>query len=307
MSSRDLQEMSKNTSGDKMISPLFGKSAMKAWQDLLRTIVMPICQVGALENLLHKHGGASGRVFAGGVVLTGDPGCGKSALAYHAATVAASMNPLVKLVDVSCTSLISKEVGSSERSIHRLFEAARAAAPCIMLMDGIETIACVRGNDNTTEGTMDRVLSTLLTELDGIDSENVSQENPACLAIIGITHNYNWIDPALRRPGRLGKVIEMGRPEHEARRSIVLRELAGSSYAHDSTTILNDYLDPVESLAEHVATETKGFTASGLIAVCNDAKMLSSKAWYEDSLGQDVKLQTIHILDAVESRRAAER
>jgi peroxin-6 len=78
-----------------------------------------------------------------------------------------------------------------------------------VLMDGIENIAAVRGNDNTIKGTMDRVLSTLLTELDGVDSETFSLDKPACLSIIAITHNANWIDPALRRPGSLGRVIDM--------------------------------------------------------------------------------------------------
>jgi SpoVK/Ycf46/Vps4 family AAA+-type ATPase len=306
MSAKDLQEISSVTEGSPVSLPLYGKSAEIAWQELLRTIVIPICQVGALDTLLHQQGGRGGKIFAGGVILTGDPGCGKSALAYHAAAVASTMNPSVKLVDVSCTSLISKEVGSSERSMHRLFEAARAAAPCILLMDGIENVAAVRGNDNTTEGTMDRVISTLLTELDGVDSEQFSQENPACLAIIGITHNSSWIDPALRRPGRLGSVIEVGRPEHEARKNIVLRELKESNYVHDITIIDNSY-HGLESLAEFVAAETEGLTGAVIIAVCNEAKVFSSRAWREDMTGQDVQLKPGHVLAAIKSRRAGVR
>jgi transitional endoplasmic reticulum ATPase len=65
----------------------------------------------------------------------------------------------------------------------------------------------VRGNDTTTEGTMDRLLSTILVELDGIDDD--MRGEAAGIAVIGTTHNVEWIDPALRRPGRLGRVTRL--------------------------------------------------------------------------------------------------
>ena len=136
MSGKDLLEISMNGHSQSTTFPLLGKDARDAWEDIRRTVVIPICQATALKDLIFHTGGEGGRIFSGGVLLTGKPGCGKSAIAYHAAMVASNLNPAVKLVDVSCTSLISKEVGSSERSIHRLFEAARAAAPCILLMSG---------------------------------------------------------------------------------------------------------------------------------------------------------------------------
>lgn len=303
MSAKDLEKIPRVTVGGSLSLPIYGESGETAWQEIMRTIVMPLCQVEALQTLLDKNGGQSGKTFAGGVLLTGDPGCGKSALAYHAATVASSMNPSIKLVEVSCTSLISKEVGSSERSIHHLFEAVRAATPCILLMDGIETVAGVRGNDNTTEGTMDRVLSTLLTELDGVDSEEHPQKSAGCLAIIGICQNTDWVDPALRRPGRFGKVIEVGRPEHEARKSIVLRELSGSQYANAETGV-NDGYHGLESLAEFVAKETEGLTGAAILAVCDDAKVLSSKASSEGQSWQPAIVKPGHLLAAIKARRA---
>jgi SpoVK/Ycf46/Vps4 family AAA+-type ATPase len=137
-------------------------------------------------------------------------------------------------------------------------------------MDGIENVAAVRGNDNTTEGTMDRVLSTLLTELDGVDNDNFSQDKAGGIAIIGITHNINWIDAALRRPGRLEKIIELGRPELEARRAIILKEI------HKTPSIQSDELktaSQLEDLAQFVAEQTQSMTGAAVIAVCDEAKM----------------------------------
>ncbi|CAJ1969702.1 unnamed protein product [Cylindrotheca closterium] len=302
MSGKDLLEMSKNGQhqSNSFPFPLFGKSAGEAWENIRRTVVVPICQAMALKNLIYHTGGQGGRIFSGGVLLTGKPGCGKSALAYHAAMVASNLNPAVKLVDVSCTSLISKEVGSSERSVHRLFEAARAAAPCILLMDGIENVAAVRGNDNTTEGTMDRVLSTLLVELDGVNGEKSSEDNGAGFAVIGITHNSKWIDPALLRPGRLGHIIELGYPEYEARKEIVLREFKGAECVDDSS----EYgFKDVKSLSDFIASKTEGFSGAIIIAVCNEAKMLSSRALTKESTHMELRPQ--HILSAIEARTGA--
>jgi SpoVK/Ycf46/Vps4 family AAA+-type ATPase len=97
-------------------------------------------------------------------------------------------------------------VGGSERAVHQLFLSARAVAPCILLLENIDVIAAVRGNDSTSEGTMDRVLSTLLIELDGIEDSWVASGG---VAVIGTTQNSEWIDPSLKRPGRLDRVLSL--------------------------------------------------------------------------------------------------
>lgn len=190
--------------------PLQGESAAKAWKALQSSIVIPLCRAPELSDLLYG-GNKSGsqRLMTGGVLISGPSGSGKSSIALHCAKYAASLLPSLKVLDVSCTSLIHKEVGGSERAVHHLFDAARRAAPCIVMMDGIENIAAVRGNDTTTEGTMDRVLSTLLVELDGDDSQRSLNSQHGGIAVIGITQNDLWIDPAVKRPGRLEKVARM--------------------------------------------------------------------------------------------------
>jgi SpoVK/Ycf46/Vps4 family AAA+-type ATPase len=292
-SARDLQQQHhqswRQQQNDEL--PLFGDTAKQAWNELQRWIVLPLCQGAALNELLYynnnNHNNTNNhKVFAGGVLLASPPGTGKSQLAYACAAHASRHNPRVTLLDVSCTSLIRKEVGGSERALHQVFAAARAAAataPCIVILDGIDTIAAVRGNDTTTEGTMDRLLSTLLTELDGVDDDDNNpsgyggggdaslSSSSCCMTVIGITHNAKWIDPALLRPGRLGRVVSLGNPDGEARRQILLRELGGDGDEMVEKLEMDDVLDTV-------AKETDGFTGAQVVAVCNEAKLRAFQA-----------------------------
>jgi len=299
---RDFQKAGfarKQSSADAPVQNfLYGRTVESAWYELRRLVITPICHASALHKMMFHDGGPGGKTFAGGVLITGGPGSGKSTLAYQCAAHAALMNPSVKLLDVSCTSLIHKQVGSSEQAIHRLFQTAKAAAPCILLMDGIENVAAVRGNDNTTEGTMDRVLSTLLTEIDGVDSEQFSADNPACLAIIGITHNPAWVDPALLRPGRLERVIELGMPELDARRKIAERELAGIP--------IQGFGASKESAALFIAERTEGFSGAAVVGVCNDAKMRASRQIWEENVTDELTYAVTmqHLRDAVNSQKA---
>lgn len=292
------------SSGDSKTFSLHGSSIEHALEVLQRLIISPICNSVALNKLMFDDGSAGGKIFAGGILLTGAPGNGKTALAYHCAAIASARNSSVKLLDVSCTSLIHKEVGSSEQAVHNLFVAARAARPCILLLDGIENIAAVRGNDNTTEGTMDRVLSTLLTELDGVDADGFSVDNSSCLAIIGITHNAEWVDPALRRPGRLERTIEIDFPEEMARRKIIERELCGICFSHFAS---------IDELATFVAKHTEGFSGAAMVCVCNDAKLRASKSALREPNDVDSEagapsikysIGVDDIRDAIDSQRA---
>jgi SpoVK/Ycf46/Vps4 family AAA+-type ATPase len=184
-------------------------SASVAWKVLRSSIILPLCKSKELRQLMDSSAEVP-KSLVGAVLLAGEPGSGKSALALHCARHAAMLLPSMKLMEVTCTSLVHKEVGASEQAIQHLFAAARRAAPAIVLMDGIETIAATRGNDSTTEGTMDRILSTLLIELDGIDSCG-GGSMVSGIAVIGITRDASWIDPALKRPGRFDRVLHVSR------------------------------------------------------------------------------------------------
>lgn len=263
-------------SDGEILLPLFGLDAKRAYESLMNVVITPLCRSDEIVELLY--GGNAADVPDGskkactkpikvGALLTGGPGVGKTSLAYHCASVAASMARGITLLDVSCTSLIHKELGGSERAVQQLFSAVRAASPCILLLDGIENIAPCRGNDNTSEGTMDRVLSMFLTEMDGIESGKTSGN----VGVIGITYDANLIDPSLRRPGRLEKTIPLGMPDTEARTELVRREI--KSMKLDFTSA--DFFEPKneEELSKFVAIESVGMSAVEVIAICKEASM----------------------------------
>jgi SpoVK/Ycf46/Vps4 family AAA+-type ATPase len=147
LTARDLYLMNPSSSDISLNAsyafPMKGASAAKAWADLEATIIVPLCRSKELQDLLFRDGGTENKAVIGGILLTGEPGSGKSEIAMHCARYASYMLPTVKTLDVSCTSLIHMEVGGSERAVKLLFDSARKAAPCILLLDGIENIAAV--------------------------------------------------------------------------------------------------------------------------------------------------------------------
>jgi SpoVK/Ycf46/Vps4 family AAA+-type ATPase len=274
--------------------PLVGDEVNDVWRNLEALIITPLCHANALNEILGGIHANRTRNFCGGVLLTGEPGTGKTTIAYHAAHVACNRNPSIKLLDVSCNSLIHKEVGGSERAVRRLFEAVRAASPCILLLDGIESIAGRRGMDNTTHGTMDRVLSTLLIELDGVGAVSEDKEQ-ANFAIIGITHSSSMIDSALCRPGRLEKIIKMQKPGWVARKQIALTELLGCP--------IDDSVD-LGKMAGLLADGTPGKSGAEIIAVCQRTKTTCASFIIDSYLlgssnpsNQDVLLKEDQLMD----------
>ena len=255
--------------------PLLGADAERAHEALMNVVITPLCRSDKIRELLYGGRGDKRAAFdvkpiRVGALLAGAPGVGKTELAYHCAALAAKMSR-VSLLDVSCTSLIHKEMGGSERAVQKLFTAVRAAAPCIVLLDGIESVAVKRGNDNTSEGTMDRVLSTFLTEMDGIETGG-SDGASGNVAIIGITHNPDLIDPSLLRPGRLEKVITLGTPDYEARKVLVSRQIQDIDF--DFTPA--GYFDAKtkDDVSDFVAMSAAGLSAVEVIAICKEASMV---------------------------------
>ncbi|BCJ32779.1 ATPase [Actinocatenispora thailandica] len=143
-----------------------------------------------------------------GVLLYGPPGCGKTFLVR-----AIAGQGKANVLSVKGAELLSKWVGDSERAVRELFRRARDASPSLVFLDEIDALAPVRGQA-TDGGTTDRVVASLLTELDGVESlRNV--------VIVGATNRPDLVDPALLRPGRLERLVYVPPPDTEARAAIL--------------------------------------------------------------------------------------
>ncbi|OLB81099.1 MAG: ATPase [Actinobacteria bacterium 13_2_20CM_2_71_6] len=143
-----------------------------------------------------------------GVLLYGPPGCGKTYLVKAIAGTGKA-----NVLSVKGAELLSKWVGESERAVRELFRRAREAAPTLVFLDEVDALAPVRGQASDG-GTTDRVVASLLTELDGIESlRNV--------VVIGATNRPDLVDPALLRPGRLERLVYVPPPDAPARAEIL--------------------------------------------------------------------------------------
>ncbi|NJL85267.1 MAG: AAA family ATPase [Leptolyngbyaceae cyanobacterium SM1_1_3] len=144
-----------------------------------------------------------------GILLWGPPGTGKTLLARAVASQARA-----NFIAVNGPELLSRWVGAAEQAVRELFTKARQAAPCIVFIDEIDTLAPVRGQFVGDSGVSDRVVGQLLTELDGL-------RTAASILLIGATNRPKALDPALLRAGRLDLQLEVCLPDAEGRLSIL--------------------------------------------------------------------------------------
>lgn len=140
-----------------------------------------------------------------GILLVGPPGTGKTLLARAVATEREA-----NFISIKGPEVLSKYVGESEKTVRELFRKARMASPCIIFIDEIDALAHARGGGYMDSGVSERVVDTLLTEMDGLqDLKNV--------VVLAATNRPEDIDPALLRPGRFDKVIEILMPDANSR------------------------------------------------------------------------------------------
>ncbi|MDR0791370.1 MAG: AAA family ATPase, partial [Methanomassiliicoccaceae archaeon] len=182
-----------------------------------------------------------------GILLYGPPGTGKTMLAKAVATESEA-----NFIAVNGPEFLNKWVGESEKAVRETFRKARQAAPCVIFMDEIDSIAPTRGSGDDSKVT-ERVISQMLTEMDGLQALNG-------VVIIAATNRPDIIDPALLRPGRFDKSILIGPPDKESRISIF--------GIHTKDKPLDDDVN-IEELAEM----TDGCTGADIAAICNEAVM----------------------------------
>ncbi|MCW2680410.1 MAG: ATPase [Frankiales bacterium] len=186
-----------------------------------------------------------------GVLLYGPPGCGKTFLVK-----AIAGSGQANVLSVKGAELLSKWVGESERAVRELFRRARESAPSIVFLDEVDALAPVRGQ-SSDGGTTDRVVASLLTELDGVESLRD-------VVVIGATNRPDLVDPAMLRPGRLERLVFVPPPDADARGDI-LRAAARS-------VPLADDVDLTE-----VGRRTEGFSAADCAALVREAALTAMR------------------------------
>jgi len=193
-----------------------------------------------------------------GILLYGPPGTGKTLLAKAVATESEA-----NFISVRGPELLSKWVGESERAVREIFRKARQAAPCIIFFDEIDALAPIRGYA-TDSGVTERVVSQLLTELDGIQPLHG-------VVVIASTNRIDMIDPALLRAGRFDKLIYVPMPDKQARIEILKIHTRGVPLCTRNEAIngLCNESDIVN--LEKIAEATEGFSGADLESVVNTA------------------------------------
>ncbi|MCO5574031.1 hypothetical protein L7F22_027809 [Adiantum nelumboides] len=181
-----------------------------------------------------------------GFLLYGPPGCGKTLVAKAVANDAQA-----NFIYIKGPELLNKYVGESEHSVRALFARARSCAPCIIFFDEMDALAPRRGTDGNAVA--ERVLNQLLSEMDGSDKRKG-------VFVIGATNRPDMIDPAVLRPGRLGKLLYIPLPDSEGRLSILKTLTMGKPISSD-----------VDLCAIAVNKLCEGLSGADLAALVNEA------------------------------------
>ncbi|MBX0294304.1 CDC48 family AAA ATPase [Haloarcula nitratireducens] len=200
---------------------------------------------------------------AKGVLLYGPPGTGKTLLAKAVANEAQS-----NFISVKGPELLNKFVGESEKGVREVFSKARENAPTVVFFDEIDSIAGERGSGGFDSGVGERVVSQLLTELDGI-------EEMEDVVVVATTNRPDLIDDALLRPGRLDRHVHVPVPDEAARRAIL--------DVHTREKPLAEGVD-LDSLARR----TEGYVGADIEAVCREASMAATREFINNVDPEDI-------------------
>jgi transitional endoplasmic reticulum ATPase len=188
-----------------------------------------------------------------GILLVGLPGTGKTLLAKAVATESEA-----NFISVKGPEFLSKWVGESEKAVRELFRKARMAAPCIVFIDEIDAVAGFRGGYDEGTHVTERVVNSLLTELDGL-------QNLKNVVVLAATNRPDMLDSALLRPGRFDKVIQLPAPDEKMRLEIFKIHTKGMPLAKDVDL-------------KELAKKSEGYTGADIEGLCREAGMYAIRS-----------------------------
>ena len=252
-------------------------------QELQEAVEWPMKYPGLYDKLGHS--------MPRGILLHGPSGTGKTLLAKAVATESEA-----NFISVRGPELLSKWVGESERGIREIFKRARQSSPCVVFFDEIDSIAPIRGAGGET-AVSERVVSQLLTELDGM-------ENMHGVVVLAATNRADMIDPALLRPGRFDKIIQIPLPDKESRKSIL-------KINAEKIPTITEESNPNRVDFEKLSEMTDGLSGADTAAIANTAvsivihKFLDANPDVKDIEKQaiDAKVEMKHFEEAVKKVR----
>jgi transitional endoplasmic reticulum ATPase len=221
-----------------------------------------------------------------GIMLYGPPGTGKTLMAKAAANESEA-----NFISIKGPELLSKWVGESEKGVREVFRKARQAAPCIIFFDEIDAIAPRRGGDFGDSHVTERLISQLLTELDGL-------EILTNVVVIAATNRPDIMDPALLRPGRFDRLLYVPPPDKDSRLQIIKIHIKKKPLAE------NVNIDQLASL-------TGGYTGADIASLSSAAVMLALREHVSkykdpkeaDSHRQELKIHMKHFEEAMKKIR----
>ncbi len=246
----------------------------KAKQELREAVEWPLKYPEAFEAIKTKP--------PRGILLFGPPGTGKTLLAKAVASKSEA-----NFISIKGPELLSKYVGESERAIRETFRKAKQSAPTIIFFDELDSIAPTRSASTSDSHVTERVVSQILTELDGM-------EELKDVVILAASNRPDLIDTALLRPGRFDRLIYITPPDKQSREEIFKIHLKEKPLAEDVK---------ISELAE----KTEGYVGADIEAICREAAMLALRELIKHGMSRDevkehakfVKIYNKHLEEAL--------